>query len=59
MYLFDANDSSNRIEEDVFNNDMMLIFEPVLHLKLDVLPNTFLSVVENFLKSFKKRIRDT
>ena len=59
MYLFDANDSSNRIEEDVFNNDMMLIFEPVLHLKLDVLPNTFLSVVENSLKSFKKRIRDT
>ena len=59
MYLFYANDSSNRIEEDVFNNDMMLIFEPVLHLKLDVLPNTFLSVVENFLKSFKKRIRDT
>ena len=59
MYLFYANDSSNRIEEDVFNNDMMLIFEPVLHLKLDVLPNTFLSVVENSLKSFKKRIRDT
>ena len=59
MYLFDANDSSNRIEEDVFNNDMMLIFEPVLHLKLDVLPNTFFSVVDNSLKSFKKRIRDT
>lgn len=59
MYLFDANDSSNRIEEDVFNNDMMLIFEPVLHLKLDVLPNTLFSVVDNSLKSFKKRIRDT
>ena len=34
-------------EEDIFHNDMMLIFEPVLHFRFAVLPNVFFSEVDN------------